>query len=99
MEIKKKRLDQIDAPEQHWHKLHGLDWRNKKQYDTFAEPGATGSPMTGLSLMARMKSTATSALHNMFYKRFRNFLTIRPKLLKMATGKIPKALLEPSNRV
>lgn len=29
-----KRLDQIDASEQHWHKLHGLDWRNKKQYDT-----------------------------------------------------------------
>mgnify|MGYP000507037990 FL=1 len=26
-----KRLDQIDASEQHWHKLHGLDWRNKKQ--------------------------------------------------------------------
>lgn len=31
-----KRLDQIDASEQHWHKLHGLDWRNKKQYDTLA---------------------------------------------------------------
>ena len=29
-----KRLDQIDASERHWHKLHGLDWRNKKQYDT-----------------------------------------------------------------
>ena len=29
-----KRLDQVDASEQHWHKLHGLDWRNKKQYDT-----------------------------------------------------------------
>jgi len=29
-----KRLDQIDASEQQWHKLHGLDWRNKKQYDT-----------------------------------------------------------------
>lgn len=29
-----KRLDQIDASEQRWHKLHGLDWRNKKQYDT-----------------------------------------------------------------
>lgn len=29
-----KRLDQIDASEQHWHKLHGLDWRNKKQYDS-----------------------------------------------------------------
>lgn len=29
-----KRLDQIDPSEQHWHKLHGLDWRNKKQYDS-----------------------------------------------------------------
>ncbi|WP_109439562.1 phosphate--AMP phosphotransferase [Acinetobacter haemolyticus] len=29
-----KRLDQIDPSEQNWHKLHGLDWRNKKQYDT-----------------------------------------------------------------
>ncbi len=29
-----KRLDQVDPSEQHWHKLHGLDWRNKKQYDT-----------------------------------------------------------------
>ena len=28
-----KRLDDVDASEQHWHKLHGLDWRNKKQYD------------------------------------------------------------------
>ncbi|MDR7016715.1 polyphosphate:AMP phosphotransferase [Acinetobacter sp. 3657] len=29
-----KRLDQVDPSEQHWHKLHGLDWRNKKQYET-----------------------------------------------------------------
>ncbi|MFN3072101.1 phosphate--AMP phosphotransferase [Acinetobacter sp. TY2] len=29
-----KRLDEMDASEQRWHKLHGLDWRNKKQYDT-----------------------------------------------------------------
>lgn len=29
-----KRLDHMDASEQRWHKLHGLDWRNKKQYDT-----------------------------------------------------------------
>ncbi|ENX17279.1 hypothetical protein F895_01221 [Acinetobacter sp. CIP 64.2] len=29
-----KRLDEIDASEQRWHKLHGLDWRNKKQYDS-----------------------------------------------------------------
>lgn len=28
-----KRLDSMDASEMHWHKLHGLDWRNKKQYD------------------------------------------------------------------
>lgn len=28
-----KRLDKMDASEQRWHKLHGLDWRNKKQYD------------------------------------------------------------------
>ena len=28
-----KRLDNMDASEVHWHKLHGLDWRNKKQYD------------------------------------------------------------------
>lgn len=28
-----KRLDHIDASERQWHKLHGLDWRNKKQYD------------------------------------------------------------------
>lgn len=28
-----KRLDSMDASEIHWHKLHGLDWRNKKQYD------------------------------------------------------------------
>ena len=24
-----KRLDNIDASELHWHRLHGLDWRNK----------------------------------------------------------------------
>ena len=29
-----KRLDNLDASEVHWHKLHGLDWRSKKQYDT-----------------------------------------------------------------
>ena len=28
-----KRLDTMDPSEVHWHKLHGLDWRNKKQYD------------------------------------------------------------------
>jgi AMP-polyphosphate phosphotransferase len=28
-----KRLDKMDEVEQRWHKLHGLDWRNKKQYD------------------------------------------------------------------
>lgn len=28
-----KRLDDMDRSEQRWHKLHGLDWRNKKQYD------------------------------------------------------------------
>ena len=27
-----KRLDEMDASEIHWHKLHGLNWRNKKQY-------------------------------------------------------------------
>lgn len=29
-----KRLDTLDPSEVHWHKLHGLDWRNKKQYDS-----------------------------------------------------------------
>ena len=28
-----KRLDGMDSSGIHWHKLHGLDWRNKKQYD------------------------------------------------------------------
>jgi len=28
-----KRLDNLDPSEVRWHKLHGLDWRNKKQYD------------------------------------------------------------------
>ena len=28
-----KRLDNMNPSEVHWHKLHGLDWRNKKQYD------------------------------------------------------------------
>lgn len=28
-----KRLDSLDPSEVRWHKLHGLDWRNKKQYD------------------------------------------------------------------
>lgn len=28
-----KRLDNLDPSEVHWHKLHGLDWRSKKQYD------------------------------------------------------------------
>lgn len=29
-----KRLDHMDAHEQQLHQLYGLDWRNKKQYDT-----------------------------------------------------------------
>lgn len=29
-----KRMDNLDPHEVHWHKLHGLDWRNKKQYDS-----------------------------------------------------------------
>lgn len=28
-----KRLDDIDPSEMHWHRLHGLDWRSRKQYD------------------------------------------------------------------
>ncbi|AOA57168.1 polyphosphate:AMP phosphotransferase [Acinetobacter larvae] len=28
-----KRLDHLAPAEQRWHKLHGLNWRNKKQYD------------------------------------------------------------------
>lgn len=28
-----KRLDSVEPSEMHWHKLHGLDWRSKKQYD------------------------------------------------------------------
>jgi len=28
-----KRLDHMDPSEVRWHKLHGLDWRNKRQYD------------------------------------------------------------------
>ena len=29
-----KRLAEIDPSELQWHKQHGLDWRNRKQYDT-----------------------------------------------------------------
>lgn len=29
-----KRMDNLDPHEVHRHKLHGLDWRNKKQYDS-----------------------------------------------------------------
>ena len=29
-----KRMDNLDPHEVRWHKLHGLDWRNKKQYDS-----------------------------------------------------------------
>ncbi|WOE30589.1 MULTISPECIES: phosphate--AMP phosphotransferase [unclassified Acinetobacter] len=29
-----KRLDSMDPSEIRWHKLHGLDWRSQKQYDT-----------------------------------------------------------------
>ncbi len=28
-----KRLDEVDKSEQRWLNLHGLDWRNKEQYD------------------------------------------------------------------
>lgn len=28
-----KRLDSMEPSEVRWHKLHGLDWRNKRQYD------------------------------------------------------------------
>ncbi|TCM70932.1 polyphosphate kinase 2 (PPK2 family) [Acinetobacter calcoaceticus] len=29
-----KRLDAMDPSQQQWQKLHGLDWRNKKHYDS-----------------------------------------------------------------
>lgn len=29
-----QRLDDVDPTEMHWHQLHGLDWRSRKQYDT-----------------------------------------------------------------
>src|SRR5690606_4759464 len=28
-----KRLDDIDPSEMRWHRLHGVDWRSRKQYD------------------------------------------------------------------
>lgn len=36
-QVLQARLDQIEPSELRWHKLHGLDWRNKKQYDTVQE--------------------------------------------------------------
>ncbi len=32
--VLQKRLDAMDPSETHWHQLHGLDWRNRKEYDT-----------------------------------------------------------------
>ncbi len=29
-----KRLDEMDPSEVRWHRLHGLNWRNKKQYES-----------------------------------------------------------------
>ena len=29
-----KRLDAMDPSDAHWHQLHGLDWRDRKKYDT-----------------------------------------------------------------
>jgi polyphosphate:AMP phosphotransferase len=33
-ECLQQRLDSLDPSEAHWQQLHGLDWRNKAQYDT-----------------------------------------------------------------
>lgn len=32
-----KRLDQLEPSQQKWQKLHGLDWRSKKQYDALQQ--------------------------------------------------------------
>jgi polyphosphate kinase 2 (PPK2 family) len=50
-----KRLDKIDPSEQHWHKLHGLDWRNKNNM-TLCKSYAVALPMIGTLLMGKMKT-------------------------------------------
>ena len=52
-----KRLDKIDPSEQHWHKLHGLDWRNKNNM-TLCKSYAAALPTIGTLLMGKMKNSA-----------------------------------------
>lgn len=91
-----KRLDQIDASEQHWHKLHGLDWRNKKQYDTLASLSQKFTDdwfvIDGEDEKVRDQCFAQYVLQTL-----RELPDHQTKITeKWQQAKVPKTLLEPS---
>ena len=96
MEIAAKRLDKIDPSEQHWHKLHGLDWRNKNNM-TLCKSYAVVLPMIGTLLMAKMKSSVINFC-SIPLQHMRQLPEHETEVKgKWQQAKIPESLLKPSN--
>lgn len=74
-----KRLDKIDPSEQHWHKLHGLDWRNKKQYDTLQKLRRRFTDDWYIIDGEDEKQRDQFFLLSTFYNTCANFQTMKPK--------------------
>ncbi|OTG67541.1 polyphosphate:AMP phosphotransferase [Acinetobacter silvestris] len=91
-----KRLDDMDVSEQRWHKLHGLDWRNKKQYDTLQKLRQKFTDdwlvIDGENEVLRNQQFAQYILHAL--KQLpKHKTTVRTKWKQAA---IPEALFNPS---
>ncbi|ANF80897.1 phosphate--AMP phosphotransferase [Acinetobacter sp. NCu2D-2] len=92
-----KRLDEIEPSDMHWHKLHGLDWRSKKQYETIQQ---LRQRFTDDWLI--VDGEDENERNQKFAQHILNALKDCPKHSTKAVGrwkqaKIPKTLLEPSN--
>ena len=95
MEITPKRLDKIDPSEQHWHKLHGLDWRNKNNM-TLCKSYAVALPTIGTLLMGKMK-TARSIFAQYLLQHMRQLPEHETEVKgKWQQAKIPESLLKPA---
>ena len=93
-----KRLDDVDASEQHWHKLHGLDWRNKKQYDNLKKLSQKFTDdwfvIDGEDEALRDQNFAQYILQNL--KELPEHATSFSK--KWQQAKVPAALLQPAKQ-
>lgn len=94
-----KRLDNMDPADIHWHKLHGLNWRNKKQYDNLQK---LRQRFTNDWIMIDCENKTER--DQQFAQHILRALNHLPEHLSKAKGKwkeakIPEILLNPETKV